>query len=591
MQRLTALLKNTFTCGAPDAMPEPDPRFEQRKQRLYPPGLATTPLDRDVLACTANDTPQAAALRRQLQGRKSLRQAWQKAARASRPDKLRALLLLFDERRISTELARPRFNSPLQQARNRPGLTDTALDQAIKQYPYFPTGWRERGVPVPPRNFNAEPVVCRHLAMHHLRQMATAPGTLKCDLHEEFSSLETIRHKVDPDHMEQHYQALCARAGTSHLIANERFGAFLAGQFRAMESADPHIPQSTRLMLLESTKHTMSVGLRIKQDGNRTVYVVKVFDPNLSTHHARSRTDDLAMLEHKTLNDWLVDDNRPGIYYPEANAVSLLFVLDASDPIAPDANAVPRPGRLLASLDCALDATVMHHLLCDGFTGNLRQLAATFATLPDEQKITLLAGKNDKDEPGLYKAFQRGHADTMHAFAILLALVPQAARHALLMAWHPEAVPGLYAAFLGGHADLLRAYCAPLQLVPPSGRSSLLAASTEGVAGLHCAFFLPGQAEVIRAFSAPLALVPEADRAALVAAKNRRGENGVLVALRHGHADAIRAFRDLLEMVPQEQRANLLPPVDHAAASDSEHQAAIDAYESLRRWHSGSRRR
>ena len=103
---------------------------------------------------------------------------------------------------------------------------------------------------------------------------------------------------MKPD-SEKTWAALRTRASETHLIDNAKFGQFLADQFAVMEKEN----QPTRLMLVESTNHTMNPGLRIKDDeeGKRS-YVVKFFDPNDTTTDTRSKVGSGQTLDYEMIS-------------------------------------------------------------------------------------------------------------------------------------------------------------------------------------------------------------------------------------------------------------------------------------------------
>lgn len=564
MQRITSQLNTAMSLGA--GSEAADALFEQRKQLLYPAELCQSSFKKIDLGRSTRNDPKVVALRQQLLAGKSAQAVWQQHADAGERDILRAMLLLLDEPDLKSELARPLLRSPLQQARSTPGLTDPGMVAVIKQYPYFPTGWQEQGKPATPRNLNEEAqfpssddgkISCRHLAIEHVQRMARDTAAIKCDLHAVFPDVAAIEANIGRQ-TEAQYAALVAHASETHLVSNARFGQFLADQFAAMQRSGNI---TTKVMLLDSTNHSMSLGLRIKVNHGKPVYVVKLFDPNRTTHHVRSSTGNLATFATHDLADWLDGEAARHCYYPEASPVSVMFVHDARDGIGADADNIPEPGRTLTSFQCVLDETAMHHLVRNGFSGNLQQIESQFASLPDARKIALLHATNGIGNTGLFYAMTSGHAATLPAFASLLAHVPAENRADILGAViHGNSA--LDGAVLTKQVAVIRAFGEVLALVPEAQRADLLKAPGHGKCpALNLAMDCP-DGDVLRAFSEALGTVPPEARAEVLAARSADGTPGLHHAMSDGNADTVTAFGTLLALVPEHQRADLLAATD-----------------------------
>ena len=574
--------------------------YARRKNKLYPPNASRaqdTDLDRALRdGLDDNAREEARNFLRQAAPGKKVREAWRDAVKENRVDVQRAILLLEADQDRGFRL------------KQEEAVTDKGVAEVMKEIPYFSPKRKLL------QNFNckatfpdtSKAIECRHLVEYRQSVQERRPQIKFDDA--QFARKQAIAANVSFD-TEAKHNHLIAHAKEARLFHNRDFGKVLVQQLAAMAAGD----EASRLILLISTDHAMSVGLKRKEKDGKPYYVAELFDPNLTTSHVRIASDSLSTLETLTLENLIDGADLYQDYYPEPDGLSMMFVrppLQEEQAIEEQAMTGMAQGavenRTLTSSieDKDINATALFYILKDGFAGDLRRLKGEIASRPEKERIALLAAKNANGYPGLYVALQNGHADAIEAFGELLLLVPEEQRAALLAAkdangnrepglymalqnGHADAIeafgellllvpeeqraallaakdangnrePGLYMALQNGHADAIEAFGKLLLLVPAEQRAALLAAkNADGDPGLYIAL-QEGHADAIKAFGAFLLLVPEGQRAALLGAKNADGDPGLYIALQNGHADAIRAFGKLLLLVPAEQRAQLL---------------------------------
>jgi len=351
---------------------------------------------------------------------------------------LRAMLLLLEEKTIEQNLARPKFLSPLQKALlelKNDHCDDTGLTAVIKEYPYQSSKYRyTSGIVAQPVNLNGaayfkngQVITCRHLAAYHAWKISRDAGfKFKCEI--EFTNEEAIKRNVTYE-MRMKYAEMVDNAAESHLIDNAKFGNFLSNQFASMEASG----QQTKVMLMSSTNHAMSLALRIKKKEGKKFYVVKLFDPNETTHHIRCAASERRSFEKQTVASYITSESALQSYYPETNGVSLFSVISSKK--KPDDSisfSNEHSQKTLTSIDCKITPTVLYHLMKGSFAGSLSALKEQIDALPLERKITVLGAKNSKDFPGLKRAIFRGDAATIRKYGELLALIPEDSRAELI---------------------------------------------------------------------------------------------------------------------------------------------------------------
>lgn len=580
-----------LVCGQPrgEAAPPHDDPHEQRRRILYPARFRGSALDKRLDRPRALQGDEAVALRRDILDGRSLLHAWQDAIAQRQPDVLRALLLLCDERDIRQILARPLYGSPLQQALP---LADHGLAELIKQYPYQSPRNTPGGEPFPPQAYNvgmpfqggdpANVISCRHFATHLLRQMQADPA-LKFDYHRHFSDPDRIRSSITSQ-VESQYRDWRINSRETHLISIAQFGPFVASQFAAMAAAR----QTGRLVLMMSTEHAMAFALRIKQKGQQRWHVVKFYDPNQTTHHARSKARDDATFASHSLASYVADARMLHMYFPDPNGIALLLVQSQEA-----ASAGAPANRVLTSriADDEIDAAAMHHLLSDGFGGTLRQLRPALeqlARLSSDTCHHMLAARNRSGISGLYMALQNGHADAVRAFGSLLSLLTEPDRNRFLIETivRDGALP---IAMQTGQAEAITALGELLATAEPETRSAVaMGRNLHGIHGLLLAAIC-GQAAAIRAFGVLFEHVPVPYRAGFLAMTDPDGDTGFHTATMLGFPEVLLAYRQLLEKVPPDQRLLPLSVSDQDGitafemALDKGEPAILDAWEQLLR--------
>lgn len=298
--------------------------------------------------------------------------------------------------------------------------SEPRLSTVLTEFPYQSA---ERGKP---ENLNGVAkftdidvdILCRHLATHHQVRRANN-SRLKFD-YTEFSSEKKIARNVKWG-IEKTYRTLKALASETHLIDNKKFGQFLARQFEAMEK----VGKQSKMMLVESTNHTMDFTLMIKEKDDKKSYVATFFDPNETDTHTRSKAYSVQTFETQTMESYITDADEMKGNYPEHVGMSIIFVHpEANTQISSTTTHGSNMGRTLTSMDIKdIDATVMWHLISEGFAGNLRKLHDHFSLLPEDKRIELLGATNDMGCPAFYASIGHGNVEVAEAYGDLVKLV------------------------------------------------------------------------------------------------------------------------------------------------------------------------
>jgi ankyrin repeat protein len=449
-----------------------------------------------------------------------VRDVWRDAVRHDRVDLQRALLLLGY---VDSEV-RYRLKED-----DMAAIKDPGVKQVMKEIPYYPPG---RGNP---EKLNVVAgAKCRHFAVDLLWKMALDAKKAKAN-YEDFQSQKKIKDNVPTG--DEEFIHLKAHATESYLIDNGKFGRFLAQQFEAMEGKG----ERTKLMLMTSTNHAMTLSLRIKEKDGKTVYVARFFDPNLTTTHARSASTDLQAFAFQNLRDYLDEAELVQVYYPDSEGISMLHVYPRKDELPPMASLPPGavPNRELDGCipDKKINATAIWHLMSDGFSANLRRLKDVIAGRPEAQRMTLLAAKDANETPALLMALLGGHADAVEAYGELLSLIPEEQRAELLAAKAANGTTGLLVAIQKGHADAVEAYEKLLGLIPKGQHAEVLAATV---------MFL-GKGDTTAVMYAAASGLAKAlqfliDNGANIDAKSKDGKTALMHAAKKNQIPAIRVL-------------------------------------------------
>lgn len=522
--------------------------YARRQNKLYPPNASRdqeTELDRILREGLDASARKNARERLDKAIGKDIQEAWRDAVRQKQLDIQRAILLLKADEHRSFRL------------QQEDAVTDKGVAEVMKEIPYFSPQRKSL------KNFNCttmfpdknKEITCRHLVAHR-QAVQERSRQIKFD-YAQYASKEKIAAHVSYDTQAKHLYVK-THAAEARLFHNHDFGKTLVQQLAEMTLKK----ETARLILLESTNHAMSVGLKIKGTVGKPYYVAEFFDPNHTTSHVRVASGSLHAFETLTLKNFIATGSAYKDYYPEPDDLSMMFVRPSPQEGKTMTN--PAPGtvenRMLTSgiEDKKISATALFYMLANGFAGDLRRLKNEIASRPEKEWIRLLAAKDHQNVPGLLMALESGHADAIRAFGELLKLVPLEERTELLASRSAKGLPGLFTALRNGHADAVKAFVELLPLVPPENRIELLAAKY--ARNIPCLFMALqiGHVDTIKTFGVLLECVPPEERVELLAAKDPDGVPGLYTALENGHVDAIKAFGGLLKLVPPEERAGLL---------------------------------
>ena len=355
---------------------------------------------------------------------------------------------------------------------------DPGLYAVLKEFPYQSA---KRGMH---KNFNGQAyftgtikkILCRHFPPYLLEQQAQHPQ-LKFD-YSEFGSLDAIARNVKSS-IQNTYNTLKSQASETHLVDNEKMGQFLVRQFETMKKES----KQNKMMMMQSTNHAMGLTLRIKEKHGKKSYVVKFFDPNVTTTHTRCERNSVQMFETQTLGTYLTRAHLMKLYYPEPRGMSLIFVRPEEDGHASTSTTHEfSVDRALTSMDIEnIDATVILHLMREGFAENLRQLHDHFSVLPDNKRIELLAAKYAKGYSALHLSMYYGHSGVVKAYVELLKQVksiPEDQLIKLLAAKDHDGFPALYISMYNGHSEVVKAYGDAVKLLSPEKQADLLFTSS-----------------------------------------------------------------------------------------------------------------
>jgi len=422
--------------------------YARRKNKLYPsngPHGTETALDRALRnGLVERDRQTAEALLSHAIGNKpdneKIREAWRDAVKGKQADIQRAILLLgyADQDRGFRVL-------------QEDAVTDPGVAAVMKEIPYFSPkrGW--------PRNFNLdatfpgtnEEIACRHLVEH--RQAKLEQSDRRKFDYVQYDNVQNIAAHV-PYATEAKYQHLTAQAAETHLFHNHDFGKVLVGQFGEMQRKK----ETTRLLILESSNHAMSVELKTKEKDGKPHYVAALFDPNDTTRHIRFASDDVRTLAGLTLKDFLESESTYKLYYPNSDEVSIMFVRPPAsvqaqaEPVGEDREVGAVKNRRLTSCieDEQLNGTALYYMLENGFSGDIRRLKNELVKRPEKERLRWLEAKNADGDPGLYMALQDGHADVITAFCQVLKELQLSSKELveLLASKDDNRVSGIYAA-------------------------------------------------------------------------------------------------------------------------------------------------
>jgi len=214
-----------------------------------------------------------------------------------------------------------------------------------------------------------------------------------------------------------------------------------------------------------------------------------------------------------------------------------------------------------------IDATVMWHLIREGFTGNLRKLHDYFSSLPEDKRIELLSCKHEDGTPALFMNMQDGKTESVKAFGELLKLaepIPQDKLFTLIAAKDVENTPALFRSMQGGKTESVKAFGELLKLfdsVPQDQLFMLIAAKdAENTPALSISME-NRHAETVKAWGELLKLfesMPQDQLFRLIAATDAEGTPALFISMQNGDAESVKAYGDVMKLLPPDKQADLL---------------------------------
>ncbi|MCD6026395.1 MAG: ShET2/EspL2 family type secretion system effector toxin [Solimicrobium sp.] len=413
-------------------------------------------------------------------------------------------------------------------------------------------------------------IVCRHFAIQLIKDvLEDRSGNGKINL-ALYSNRNSIAQHI-PIEIEATCTTLIDNAKRYDLIDNEKLGQHLCACFGDMRS--PEKQETLRVLLLESTFHSMVLRLRIKGTKENAIYVVTFYDPNKTTMAVRCETKELFTLKNYSLKQFIngPGSKEPGFYeeyYDEVAPISLLMECNESSLT----ESIIKKKKVLENFTPSkLTSTYIFFLLSGNFAHDLAGLRNSLQKIvksSPKELFNLLGAKIADGTPGLYLALQNGHADVIEAYGELCQLFPKNARGnlvALLAAKKADGTPGLFMALQNGRADAVKAYGKLFQLLPKTELSNLVdlltAKNAEGTPGLFIAL-QNGHADTIKEYGKLLQVVLHNEHVKLInilAAKKANGIPGLYMALQYGHAHAVKAYGEILrQLFPKTEYVKLV---------------------------------
>ena len=298
--------------------------------------------------------------------------------------------------------------------------------------------------------------------------------------------------------------------------------------------------------LLETENHVMAIKL-VSTTGS--AIKIEWYDPNNTTIVRRVIVLNEEILQQLTLNQFASVPQQQSYAIDQGGA----GVLMSTDAVEVENDSV-------ATVMSALTPSLLHLLMQHGQLNNrfMDSIVATLLVMSasPRERIALLTAKNVDGGPGLAKALQIGHQESVNAHVegikqLRDILEPETIRE-LLAAKNRDGMPGLFMALQNGHRKAISAYVNGIKqlrdIIEPKVLKELLAAKRgDGTPGLFMALE-DGHQGAVRAYMKGVRKLrdiigPEVMRE-LLAAKNGDGTPGLYLALQYGHHKAIRAYVD-----------------------------------------------
>jgi hypothetical protein len=407
------------------------------------------------------------------------------------------------------------------------------------------------------RTYNAQDasvalVVCRHFA-----EMFAKHQGKKSELIQQYGKLSDIRKafkgKLANIHEAYHKSIREADPGCKHVVSSQGLGAYLHSLAKALEGAHQGGGPSEVNCLLLTADHSMAIHVQRKHKDGVDYFAAKLFDPNVTASYKRAvalHPEDLSGLQ---LQDMLVHPEVINSYAPPGQPVPMV--------------AVCLDNRVHASIDRSSTAATpgnMNVALCNGVPDEVQ---AMLRSASPETHFDLLQAKSWLTGiPGLNRALQDGHTDTVRVFMECVGALqlPDDKKLELLVAKRPDGVPGLSMALQKGHADTVSTFVESIVALKLSDHDKieLLAAKrADGMPGLLIALQL-GRSNTVSAFVESIVALKlsDHDKIELLAAKRADGKPGLFMAFQEGQTEAVTEFveRVLASELPDDQKLNLL---------------------------------
>lgn len=607
----------------------------RKQQSLWPEGAQplqkSSPEPAWLQALKNYDFEAASQLLRPLLPKGDAVRAWKLALKNGDADLAKALLVTQPEAFATKQRDMPVdqgfFKSMLATSTNVSGqlheglkLKDPALSAYLKRYPYF-SPKRPQADDFNKKAFfpgTNEKIACRHLALEWLEQLRTSP-TGKPD-YRSLSSIARIEASVRPEREDQ-FEALEAHAKEAHVVEVDRWGEFAARQHREMEANGV----ASKRMLIETEGHAMAVEFKLKAENGKTHLVQKVYDPNNTNVHRRSRSD--AELGPVTLGaslcDFVENDAKAQTAaFGKASVVHLFVVPEEGLGSLPPADEPPAPNRRMQSIPETVNAETLFFMLQGGYSGNLVDMAPEIVQLSEKDPagaFELLSARNSKGGPGLSVAMKSGSVQTLDAYFDMLdrsRLQPSQKMELLSVTCREVPLPPLASAAFFGCLEPMQAFMAavgridldvgrklellmsrPSDEVPPllyaaaeaapprgvlrsyveavsslplddaSKRTLLHSHDEKGVSALHVAMHCSASNTAGLAKAIVDAPLEHETKLALLEARRRDGLSAYEAALRTGNSRSAEAFRRVVEgsTLPEADKARLLSGARGAA--------------------------
>jgi ShET2 enterotoxin, N-terminal region len=407
------------------------------------------------------------------------------------------------------------------------------------------------------RTYNAQDasvalVVCRHFA-----EMFAKHQGKKSELIQQYGRPSDIQKafKGKLANIHEAYQKSIREAdpGCKHVVSSQGLGAYLHSLAKALEGAHQGGGPSEVNCLLLTAGHAMAIHMQRKHKDGVDYFAAKLFDPNVTASYKRAvalHPEDLSGLQ---LQDMLVHPKVINSYAPPGQPVPMV--------------AVCLDNRVHASIDRSSTAATpgnMNVALCSGVPDEVR---AMLRSASPETHFDLLQAKSSLTGiPGLNRALQDGHTDTVRVFMECVGALqlPDDKKLELLAAKRPGGVPGLSIALQKGRSDTVSTFVegvGALKLSDHDKIELLAAKRADGTPGLFMAF-QQGQTEAVTKFVERVLAseLPDDQKLNLLVAKEPAGNTGLQRARANAHSETVNAFVNKVQTsrLPQEMKDALL---------------------------------